>query len=220
MADRGSTSWKRRPLVLAIYDPNWFLKVLDYLKRRGLYFHIYENIDRLPYYSVLYTDYHLFVEEASARNDVLIIHDPQHNCTILEKAILKTRFKEHYEYLTIGIDPGYTATYVVIGDDELIDYGKTNPENLGEKILDKLTCTPYGEAVLRIGGGLNGWKLALSLKNQLGVRVEVVDEDETSGLTKPETILIKNKFLPSRNIRLDKDLYAAIRIALRKGMIV
>ncbi|MEM1760753.1 MAG: hypothetical protein QXL41_04155, partial [Desulfurococcaceae archaeon] len=81
-------------------------------------------------------------------------------------------------------------------------------------------CIPYRETVVRIGGGVDGWRLALNLKNRLRVRVEVVDEEETSGLTKLESILIKNKFLPSRNIRIDKDLYAAIRIALRKGMIV
>lgn len=215
-----SIIWKRRPFVIAIYDPNWFLKVLGYLRKRGLYFLIYENADKIPYFSVLYTDYYFFVQEVSIRNDVLVMYDPEHSCISLEKAILKTRFKERYEHVTVGIDPGSIATYVVIGDDELIDYGKVEPDKLKDEILEKLQCIPYRETVVRIGGGVDGWRLALNLKNRLRVRVEVVDEEETSGLTKLESILIKNKFLPSRNIRIDKDLYAAIRIALRKGMIV
>lgn len=220
LTDSGKTVWKRRGFVIAIYDPNWFLKVLDYLKRRGLNFLIYENISSIPYYSVLYTDYRWFVEQASSRMDVAVVYDPMHNCLLLEKAILRTRFKDIYEFLTIGVDPGSTATFAVIGDDELIDHGKANPGELGDKILEKLLCIPYREAVLRVGGGVDGWRIALNLKNKLRIKVEVVDEEETSGLTKLESILIKNKFLPSRNIRLDKDLYAAIRIALRKGMIV
>ncbi|MEM4690930.1 MAG: hypothetical protein QXT88_01075 [Desulfurococcaceae archaeon] len=55
MENTKSIVWKRRPFVIAIYDPNWFLKVLGYLRKRGLYFLIYENADKIPYFRVLYT---------------------------------------------------------------------------------------------------------------------------------------------------------------------
>lgn len=211
---------RRRPFAIAIYDPNWFLHVLDYLKRRGLSFLVYESVDKTPYFSVLYTDYSFFVKEFSSREDVVVVHDPSHDCKLLEKAILKTRFKESYDCVTVGVDPGRRATYVLLGDDELIDYGKVEPNLLPTVINDRLSCIPCKELIVRVGGGVDGWRIALALKDTLKASVEVVDEEETSGLSHLESLLIRKKFLPPRGVRLDKDLCAAIRIALRKGLIV
>jgi hypothetical protein len=39
---------QRRPLVIAIYDSKWFMRVLDIVKRRGIIFHHYYTPTDVP----------------------------------------------------------------------------------------------------------------------------------------------------------------------------
>ena len=209
----------RRPLVIAVYEPRWFMRVLSILRRREIPFSIYENPDTLPYYSVLYTDYYLFVEEARARSDIEVFYDPKHSCREFEKSILATRFKDKYNELVIGVDPGSKPYVIVLGDEEIIEHGRVSIDELGDFVNKCITCYPHEKAVIRVGGGYNGWKIVLRIKDVVDIPIEVVDEWETTPRTKrvDDPILLNKSFTRLNRFR-NKDAYAALKIALRKGI--
>ena len=211
----------RRPLVIGIYEPKWFMRVKSILDTRRIDYSIYEDKDTIPYYSVFYTDYRGFVEEAVSRNDVLIIYDPRDTRMGLEISILATMFKEKYNTLTIGIDPGSKPYYLVIGDGEVIEHGYVELEKICEKINYLLNNIPSREKIVRVGSGLNGFDIIYLLRKTIsGVKIEVVDEHETT----PRSRLVNDiNYLDKRLVSIlkpyrNKDAYAALRIALRKGI--
>lgn len=182
-------------------------------------FIVFESPHEIPNLSVLYTDYEYYVKLMKNRFDVDIIYDSEHKCDMLEKAILKSRNKDIYNEVVVGIDPGRNPCYVVIGDDELIDYGRVSVEELKLVVKRALTCFPSLKTVVRVGGGADGWRTALELKDKLNVNVEVVDEEGTSSsYVGSGKLLLINKFFSNKDVRFDKDLFSALRIALRKGI--
>ncbi|MEM4816793.1 MAG: hypothetical protein QXU77_04485, partial [Desulfurococcaceae archaeon] len=60
----------RKPIVVAVHDPKWFMKVLNILRSRGIDFSVFSDIDSIPYYSVLYTDHYYYVEITKNRRDI------------------------------------------------------------------------------------------------------------------------------------------------------
>jgi len=196
------------------------MAVLSILRKRNIAFTVFEDENKLPLYSVLYTDYQYFVEKASRRSDILVIYDPMHRCIELERAILATRFKEEYDEIVFGVDPGSRPSVVVLGDEGLLDYQALySVKDVVEYIADKTQCYPSKKIVVRIGGGFNGWKIALALKKKLKVRTEVVDEWETTPKnTRLDDILLSSKYLVNLAKHRYRDVYAALKIALRRGI--
>lgn len=206
----------RRPLVIAIYDPKWFIKTLDILRSRGINFTVFENIDNLPYYSVLYTDHHYYVELISSRKDVEIIYDPDRTCHGLEKSILSSMFKNEYSVVVVGIDPGKHPYYVILGDEQLLEHNYIFVEDITEYIDERLKCYPAKKKIIRIGGGFNGWKLVLKIKNRVNAIIEIVDENIETQLP---GYLIKTLDSSKKYSRLRvRDAYDALKIALCEGI--
>jgi len=210
---------QRRPLVIAIYDPKWFMEVSRILANRGVSYSVYSTVFQIPYYSVFYTDYQLFVEQVASRRDILVFYDPDHSCRLLEEAILATRMKQKYNELVIGVDPGRKPYAIVLGDEEVLEYGYVDQSAIAEFIEKCIVCYPHENAVVRVGGGANGWLIALKIKEKLGIPVEVVDEVDTTPreyhVSDPLYIYLSETL----NIK-DKNAYAALKIALRKGITV
>lgn len=209
----------RRSLVIAIYMPKWFMEVLNILKRRNIDYTVYRDPDSIPYYSVVYTDFYYFVERIRKRNDLLVIYDPDNTCYALEKSILATQFKDKYHELIIGIDPGRTPYVVVLGDDNIIDYGRISMEKIEAFISNCIKCYPHERIIVRVGGGYNGWKVILRIRDKFKIPMEIVDEEETTPRNRrtDDPILLNKTFKKLSRYR-DKDAYAALKIALRKGI--
>ena len=208
----------RRPLVIAVYEPRWFMKVLRILEDREIPYRLYYDPETVPPYSILYTDNEYFVNEMSSRSDVEIHYDPGDTCRGLEEAILAAQNKSRYRVVTIGIDPGPNPYYVVIGDGELLEHGYIMDKSIDEVILWATACYPAEKRIVRIGGGHNGLEIAAEIAGEIeDVVVEIVDEKETTpknrgGLNNSEHT--PPGIRPFRN----KDAYAALRIAYRKGI--
>jgi len=193
------------------------MRVLNILRSRFIEFSVYDHEYSPPYFSVLYTDHSYFLERVRNRSDVAVFYDPQHSCRVLEGAILATKFKNKYNELAIGIDPGRKPYVVVLGDEEILEHGYINMDDLKSFVDKCISCYPHENVVVRVGGGYDGWAIALRLKESLDVRIEVVDEIETTpkagNVDDPIHIYLTNVFR-TRN----KDAYAALKIALRRGI--
>ncbi len=209
----------RRPLVIAIYEPRWFMKVLNILRSRDIEFSVFEDEENMPYYSVLYTDHKYFIDRIRSRNDVYVVYDPRHSCRMLEKSILITRFKDKYNELIVGIDPGRTPYMVVLGDDEVLEHRRIGFEFIVESISDCLKCYPARKTIVRVGGGFNGWRIILRIKDRVNANIEVVDEAETTPRNdRLENRIYIDKYFSRLTGYKKRDAYAALKIALRKGI--
>jgi hypothetical protein len=210
----------RRPLVLGIYEPRWFMRVLEILGKRRIEYSIYDSAETLPYYSVLYTDYELFVREASRRSDVEIIYDPGDTLRGLEESILATMLKREYNEVTIGIDPGSKPYVIVLGDNDVLDYGYVDMKLLSEKIKYYIDNIPARRVIVWIGMGSNGLRIADTIRGEINAVIELVDEYETTPRTNRFTQInsINKKLIEKIKPYRNKDAYAALKIALRKGL--
>ncbi len=207
-----------RTLVLAIYDPRWFMEVLDRLKARRIPYSLYYTPDNIPYYSIFYTDYKYFIDQVEERKDLEIVYDPEHRPLVLEKAILRTRLKETYNEIVVGVDPGPSPYIIVLGDSEILEMKRLDPKASLAKEIERIKQEyPYRTLKVRVGQCHNGWSIAYTLKKaERDVAVEIVDETKTTPKNGTGEIIerIKNMLKPYRN----KDAYAALSIALRKGI--
>ncbi|OYT40650.1 MAG: hypothetical protein B6U89_01420 [Desulfurococcales archaeon ex4484_58] len=209
-----------RPLVIAVYEPRWFMRVLNILRKRSVPFSIFESVDNIPYSSVFYTDYSFFVNQVRDRGDLYIVYDPMHSCRELERSILAMKFKDYYNEVVVGIDPGKKPYMVIIGDGEILEHKYIDLSRVEEEIVGYLNCYPARQKLVRVGGGYNGWRIILRIREVIDSRIEVVDEEETTPKqNRVDDLVVLDKYLsklskPYRN----KDAYAALKIALRKGI--
>ncbi|ABN69726.1 hypothetical protein Smar_0619 [Staphylothermus marinus F1] len=210
----------RRPLVIAVYEPRWFIRVIDILRNRRINYTVYDRPENLPYYSVLYTDYEEFVREASIREDIKIIYDPNDSLRGLEESILATMFKTEYREVSIGIDPGNKPYIVVIGDGEILYHGYVSLDKVSDQILMYLSSIPAHRRIVRVGAGYNGLEIATKLRRKININIEIVDEYETTPRSNrsSQTSSLNKKLLEILKPYRNKDAYAALRIALRKGI--
>lgn len=146
---------------------------------------------------------------------------------MLERAILATYNKSVYNELSIGVDPGRRLVIVALADGMIVDYAVGF--SVGEAIsiiAGMLRRFPARTKVVRIGSGVSeGADLlsaVLSSKNLVSIaRIEVVDEK----MSTPK-VSWRNPFIERiiGSIRGEqayrKDLYAAVVIALKKGVVV
>ncbi|ADV65004.1 hypothetical protein [Desulfurococcus mucosus] len=210
---------QKRPLVIAVYEPRWFLKVLAVLRERNVSFSHYYSRDEVPYGSVFYTDYTVFLEEVSDRRDVVVFYDPSRDCRVLEKAILATRLKTGYRELVLGVDPGRRLGYIVIGDGEYVEHGTGDYIDVVNMANYLRECMPADRVIVRVGSRHRGVELASMLRRDTGLRVEIVDEDATT----PGSVSIDEARVLGERLRRvkpfrEKDVYAAFKIAMMKGV--
>jgi hypothetical protein len=211
---------QRRPLVVAVYDPRWFLRVLATLRRRGVRYHFYYDEPEVPHGSVVYTDLEDIAKALSKRSDLLVIYDPLRSCRELERAILASMFISEYSSVVVGVDPGHVVNYVVLGDDDLVLYGAGDLNALIADLDYVVNCVPFKEMTIRVGTGVSCGDIIHTLKSRYpGARLELVDESST---TPSRSRIVEIAYISRRLKGLKpfryKDIYAAYRIALSRGV--
>lgn len=211
---------QKRPLVIAIYDPRWYMRVISLLRERGLFFHHYYDPGSVPLGAVFYTDYDRLWREVSWRKDVEVVYDPGHECRELEKAIAKSLVvADLYEEAIVGIDPGSRSSYVVLVDGEYLFSGSGDLAEVVGVVGYVKNCVPAKSVTVRIGSRGRGLTLASLLHRELGgVRIELVPEEKTTPRGASLELAGVAKRISVERGPLRRDLYAAYRIALRKGV--
>lgn len=210
---------QKKPLVIAVYDPRWFLRVLEILRRRGVSYHHYYTPHEVPLGSIVYTDYKPIAEELLWRKDLLVVYDSGRTCRLLEKAISMAYLKERYKSIVVGVDPGRVLSYVVVGDSELLMYGSGTVEHLSKDIDYVVNCLDYDELLVRVGTGIMSEEIILAIKGRFSVPIELVDESYTTpSMRRIHEIEVVSKRLRGIKPFRQKDVYAAFRIALSKGI--
>ncbi len=211
-------------LVLIILDPQRFRKAISILKPRGVDYSIpkYTEYRGRPN-DIVYTDSQAVAERLQSRVRTIIL-DRYGKRMLLEKAILKLYNKDMYNELTIGIDPGRRYTAVAIADGEIIDWiQSTSEKELLSFIKENIEEIPAKKKVIKVGTGYRGLDLITKITTK-GAIIEAVDEGGSTphGVSPSPFIerLIRNIDLYTKNITRKKDLYAAIAIALKEGVVV
>lgn len=183
-------------------------------------FSYYYSENEVPYGSVVYTDHEYFVYELRNRNDLIVVYDPDKICRKLEEAILTTMLINEYRGVTIGIDTGSILSYVILGDEDLLLYGDGNLRELREDLEYVINCIPFLDIRIKVGlGPRSGEVIEYVKKKFTRIPIELVDEASTS----PKRSRLDDVIYSRRKLRglkpfRHKDIYAAYRIALSKGV--
>ncbi|MGC8982301.1 MAG: hypothetical protein ACP5KA_00875 [Desulfurococcaceae archaeon] len=210
---------QRRPLVIAIYDPQWFIRVLELLKKRRVNFHHYYTPSEVPPGSVVYTDYKPIVDELVHRSDLLVLYDEEKSCRSLEKAIMLVYMREKYNSISIGVDPGSTISYAVVGDGDLLFYGEGSLEELDRGIEYVLKCMYFDEISIKVGAGHLSGDIIVHLKRKFSAPLQLVDESATSpSASRINEVKYISKRLGGLKSFRHKGVYSAYRIALSEGV--
>ncbi len=177
------------------------------LKRKKLEFYSLTFRDRIPgNVRVVLTS-----EKEAGRVDFhCVVAANERNVGIaVEKAYSISRgLREHYNELTVGIDPGEKPGLAVVGDGSVVHVARlSSPEDVKSAIEDILRIYSCDRLRVKVGngGGVYGHRLLKVLQDNFSFEIEVVDEHATT------PSLGKNE---SREIR---DIIAAINIALKHG---
>lgn len=196
------------------------MNVIKLLKKRGVIFHHYYSKNEVPDGSVLYTDLEQIVNEISERRDLLIIYDPVKSCKKLEEAILATMYISEYRSIVIGVDPGQLVSYVVLGDEMLVFYGEGDIRDFEKDLNYILHCIPFKEIRIKVGAGWRSSEVLEFVKSKYKqIPLELVDEASTSpSRSRIDELIHSSKRLRGLKPFRYKDIYAAYRIALSKGI--
>ncbi|MEM4717328.1 MAG: hypothetical protein QXE81_01030 [Desulfurococcaceae archaeon] len=210
---------QRRPLVLAIYEPKWFLKAIEIAKRRGIKYVFYYSKESVPHGSVVYTDLELIMNDLSDREDLKLIYDTEKNCKKLEEAFQASMFIDQYNYLIVGIDVGRTISYVILGDNSLLLYGVGVLRDLIGDIDYVFNCVAFGQMSVKIGTGQEFIEILEVIRSRYkNIDIEIVDEAKTPPGLRLDDLIYMNMRLRGLKPHRDRDIYAAYRIALAKGV--
>ncbi len=212
--------------MLIIYDPKRYIYVSRYLRERGIKFTVPDSIEDLSSSDIVYTDdektYNLLKNMVRR-----VFLDKGGSRYLLEKAILSTNDKDCYNLVSVGVDPGSRYTVVVIGDGELIEWRHVgNIEGIVDHVRELVNNIPTRFFEVKIGVGVNGSDIAYSVKRVVRDKavVELVDERESSPSRVWRNPFIEKLFLQRirgvNRVFKKKDVYAAIMIALKKGVLV
>ncbi len=193
-------------MKIFVKNPRLFYKIVALLRDKGLSF----QVPRGSRYNCREGELLIVDEEGQGR--------VRGNCNLLRlqvfdeesffhSLVLSLMGKETYSSLIIGVDPGNSNAYVVIGDGELLEKGRLGDEELVERIA-KITSIPHKSMVVRIGMAKGNEEKAMRIASLTIMRarcpVELVDEYRTSK---------RGVFLIDR----DRDINAAYIIAMREG---
>jgi len=211
---------QKKHLVIAIYNPEWFMQVRELLRKRGVLFSYYYEPGEIPLSSVFYTDHKEIADSVSERKDLEVVYDPKHDCRKIEQAVLATYLIESFRELVIGVDPGKYITYVALGDGTLVDYGKTDLLGFIKDLKYFLECIPSRSFRVKIGASPKGLELVQVLSKEFRIPFEIVSEEKTSPAieSRDEIRYIAGKMKRGLRPFRFKDVYAAYRIALKKGV--
>lgn len=194
-------------------DMRVFRKVIGILKARNVSFKI--NLDGRC--GVVITDNLKLAEECTSklRVPVILVSNLDVEGKV-ELAILMLKGRLVYESLIVGLDPGKTIGYALIGDDELLEVENfNNTKPLIDHLKVVMETYPYKRIVIRIGAGEYSTQVLDEVLNLLEnfkvdkeVAVEIVDESRTS----------KSQPQIKCRVKIPKRAIAAVNIALRRGI--
>ncbi|MEM1773140.1 MAG: hypothetical protein QXQ71_04900, partial [Desulfurococcaceae archaeon] len=158
--------------------------------------------------------------EISDRRDLLVIYDPAKSCRKLEEAILATMYISEYRSIVIGVDPGQLISYVVLGDETLVFYGEGGSRDFEKDLNYILYCIPFKEIRIKVGAGWRSSEIIEFVKSKYKqIPLELVDEASTSpSRSRIDEVIYSSKRLRGLKPFRYKDIYAAYRIALSKGI--
>lgn len=200
-----------------ICNPRLMRKFVKIAKTIGLSYEVPTDLDlSLKHVSNLviideecraYTSLRKVLEELKA--EVFVVNEGN-----IASQTLKILGKDRVEVLTLGIDLGSRLAYAIFADDMLIDVGFTeSPKELMIR-LDEITgdLKPL-KTVVKVGvtesRGLEFVNDLLKFMSMKDLQVFLVDESNTSRET-------TSYYIKAYDVR-DKDLRAAINIALKEG---
>ncbi|WFO75921.1 hypothetical protein J4526_03465 [Desulfurococcaceae archaeon MEX13E-LK6-19] len=219
---------EKRRLVVLVYEPKRFRQVLDRLKKRRIPFSIPDDIKDIKPGDVVYTDDPRIAMELMEKG-VLVFLDDKGSDSVLEKAILSLKFKNEYNELTVGVDPGDRFVVVVLADGSIVDFNISySIEEALDYIRWVLKVFPAKKKIIKIGGGVGGIAFLDKLCKSLGLvvketrtKIMVVDEGNSTPKTRWRNPFIERiiSVIPD-SIPYRKDLYAATAIALKQGVLV
>ncbi len=203
------------------------MNTIKLLRARGIDYSVPDS----PDYSftaddIVYTDsYEVF---NTVKDRVYkVFYDPSGSRYVLEKAVLAVKDKEVYNQLSIGIDPGGRYTVIALADGEPVDWRHVSDINdLVEYVNELLIDIPAKEKIVRVGVCGRGVEIAYMISKATEDRacVELVDEKHSTphGYRNPfiERILSNIRSNIDNNMARKRDLYAAITIALKEGVMV
>jgi len=206
-----------------VFEPRRYIYVTRYLRERGIPYTVPDSLDELRSTDIVYTD-NYSVHRDIADRVYKVVYNRECSRKSIEKAILALRDREEYNLVSIGVDPGSEYTVVIICDGEVVEWRHIgSKEEAIEYIVEAIEGFPSRNYEVKIGMGGDGVLLAGLVKERLGSRatVEVVDESESSPRGPWRNPFIE-KMLVKRDRRVAKkrDVYAAITIALKKGVLV
>ena len=153
----------------------------------------------------------------------ITFYDPLGTDRVLEEAILALKGKSRYNKVTIGIDPGRVTVLAVIADSELVDCYQTDSiDSLLDKIKYVLETFPSEYYEVKIGMGIKGIRIMEAIRKEFkDISIILVDEHQSSPKLPRRNPFIE-RVLSKTNISIGrrKDLYAAISIAFKDGIVV
>ncbi len=104
----------------------------------------------------------------------------------VKKALAYLTGTEKCREIIIGVDPGKSPGIAVICDGKVVEKTRAlSPESCLEIIRESMSCREYGRAIIRIGhGDLTNRNRTITALRALNIRMELVDESNTTRLTK------------------------------------
>jgi len=172
----------------------------------------FEDLNKLPRsVKILLVDDPSIKEKLNSSFKIILVNeDPPEKLIFKIQSLLHG--KEFFNYLIIGIDPGFTYGVMVLGDGfPIISKTFNEVDDLISFIKDILTFCPSKERIIKIGRG-GGKYLEILLKKlkknflnfPLKSNIELVDEASLTSIS-------------ARNFAFNVDVEAAYNIALSKG---
>ncbi len=199
---------RKKKLVIMLSDPRLFYRILCIFREKNIPY----TIPKETLY-ICKTDEIAIVDEKSKAHvtgeckKITITNIDEQT---IHKIMLYTEEKTAYKQLIIGIDPGKQYAYIVLGDGEIIEKGKTSKNEI-TKIVRKTMSIPHQTMRVKIGQTKSNIEKAMELATELARNtkavIELVDEARTS------------KGAPLISNEKDTDIVAAHRIALKTGHI-
>ncbi len=208
----------KQHVIVMICDPKLMRKFVKTAKTVGLSYEVPMDLRVKPKYvnhfvivdeeCMKYTHVQKVIEELKA--NVVVVNEDN-----ITSQTLKILGINHVEVLTLGVDIGRRLAYAMLADDMLIDVGFVeNPKELMSKLDEVVNDLKPSKTVVKVGVTEGrGTELISDLFKFItskNLQIILVDEANTSKET-------TSYYVKAYGVR-DKDLRAAINIALKDGI--
>ncbi len=208
----------KQHVIVMICDPKLMRKFVKTAKTVGLSYEVPMDLRVKPKYvnhfvivdeeCMKYTHVQKVIEELKA--NVVVVNEDN-----ITSQTLKILGINHVEVLTLGVDIGRRLAYAMFADDMLIDVGFVeNPKELMSKLDEVVNDLKPSKTVVKVGVTEGrGTELISDLFKFVAsknLQIILVDEANTSKET-------TSYYVKAYGVR-DKDLRAAINIALKDGI--